>query len=95
MTFGNPFGLALYDKTQANVETDAPARRDDAALAYICKAKSDLQCYSTPGEVRAWWESEAKERERNGVTKGTKAFDELWDAFCTTGKKLASKQEAA
>ena len=26
MTFGNPFGLALYDKAQANVEADAPAR---------------------------------------------------------------------
>lgn len=25
MTFGNPFGLALYDKTQANVGVDAPA----------------------------------------------------------------------
>jgi DNA repair and recombination protein RAD52 len=24
MTFGNPFGLALYDKAQANVERDAP-----------------------------------------------------------------------
>jgi DNA recombination protein Rad52 len=25
-TFGNPFGLALYDKTKANVGVDAPAR---------------------------------------------------------------------
>jgi DNA recombination protein Rad52 len=25
MTFGNPFGLALYDKTQANVEDDGPS----------------------------------------------------------------------
>lgn len=27
MTFGNPFGLALYDKTQANVADDAPPAR--------------------------------------------------------------------
>ncbi len=27
MTFGNPFGLALYDKTQSNVEKDAPSLR--------------------------------------------------------------------
>jgi len=26
MTFGNPFGLALYDKDQANVETTTPVR---------------------------------------------------------------------
>lgn len=28
MTFGNPFGLALYDKTQANVEHDEPRTTD-------------------------------------------------------------------
>lgn len=27
MTFGNPFGLALYDKTQANVTDEPPARQ--------------------------------------------------------------------
>lgn len=32
MTFGNPFGLALYDKTQANV-SDAPANDQDAGEA--------------------------------------------------------------
>lgn len=34
MTFGNPFGLALYDKTQENVETaDQPARNGKATSA--------------------------------------------------------------
>ncbi len=37
MTFGNPFGLALYDKTQANVGSDEPpakpARQTKAASA--------------------------------------------------------------
>lgn len=28
MTFGNPFGLALYDKTQENVEREPPRRPD-------------------------------------------------------------------
>lgn len=32
MTFGNPFGLALYDKTQANVGTDSPANEQAAAF---------------------------------------------------------------
>lgn len=29
MTFGNPFGLALYDKTQANVEAAPPPKREE------------------------------------------------------------------
>jgi hypothetical protein len=77
-------------------EKDREAKRaDDPAMAYVCKAKSDIQCYATPGELRAWWESDAKERERNGVNKGTKAYDELWSLFVSTGKRLSSKQEAA
>jgi len=70
-------------------------RADDPAIAYVCKAKSTMQCYATPGELKAWWEQETKERERNGVIKGTHAYQELWDLFCATGKKLASKREAA
>ena len=31
MTFGNPFGLALYDKTQANVADEV-----DAARGSVC-----------------------------------------------------------
>lgn len=41
--------------------------------------------------VDAW----TKERERQGVLNGTKAYAELWDLFCSTGKKLASRKEAA
>ncbi len=33
MTFGNPFGLALYDKTQANVGVDEPAPEKAPARA--------------------------------------------------------------
>ena len=32
MTFGNPFGLALYDKAQANVGTPAPQRLSKAKM---------------------------------------------------------------
>lgn len=35
MTFGNPFGLALYDKTQSNVATLPVAKIDDAACAEL------------------------------------------------------------
>jgi DNA recombination protein Rad52 len=52
MTFGNPFGLALYDKTQANVaapdagrKTPAQAKRDgdDARIKAAIQACADLE----------------------------------------------------
>lgn len=56
-TFGNPFGLALYDKSKANVGIDAPppAETRDRILAAI-KAKE------TAGELDALWEHRATVR---------------------------------
>ena len=51
MTFGNPFGLALYDKTQANVETYAPARKEDERAANMLASLS--KCH-TLDEVKQW-----------------------------------------
>lgn len=41
MTFGNPFGLALYDKTQANV-ADPPPPEPDARAVSMSKVAIDL-----------------------------------------------------
>ena len=55
MTFGNPFGLALYDKAQSNVKTDAeinapaPATKDE-----ICTA---LGACTSLDELAATWKS--------------------------------------
>lgn len=60
MTFGNPFGLALYDKAQAevaNVEQEAPKNS-----AYSLKKNGQwedfmerLSMKDDPDEARAWW----------------------------------------
>jgi len=43
MTFGNPFGLALYDKTQANVVSGPPPIPvEERGLFVACKAAIDL-----------------------------------------------------
>jgi DNA repair and recombination protein RAD52 len=69
MTFGNPFGLALYDKTQANVES-APAaqsRPRDAApparnaapaepSAAVAAATAAISMCATSAVLKAWWE---------------------------------------
>jgi len=50
MTFGNPFGLALYDKTQANVQTSPPP------LSGACLMACDLlKASKTPDELREFW----------------------------------------
>jgi hypothetical protein len=41
MTFGNPFGLALYDKTQANVGFDEPAANSDTPRKSSASLKRD------------------------------------------------------
>jgi len=49
MTFGNPFGLALYDKTQANVET-GPQRSPDA----VRMATETIKMCKTLDEAKSW-----------------------------------------
>lgn len=45
MTFGNPFGLALYDKTRANVGTNRDAHEQERRSAYSLK-KDDSWRYA-------------------------------------------------
>ncbi len=68
MTFGNPFGLALYDKTQANVaapdigrKTPAQAKRDgdDARIKAAIQACGDLEQLGAYG-ARQLLEEKAK-----------------------------------
>lgn len=65
MTFGNPFGLALYDKTQANVSDTpqapaAPAEPPEEAAAVLA-ANLAISLCATSADLKAWWE-EHKDR---------------------------------
>jgi DNA repair and recombination protein RAD52 len=53
MTFGNPFGLALYDKTKANVE-EGPPPAVQAMLDAVEKTETQLAL------ARWWRDNEAK-----------------------------------
>ncbi len=60
-TFGNPFGLALYDKTKANVADGSAIRRDEAVTADreaigACDSMDELQAVWKT--VNATWRSE-------------------------------------
>lgn len=51
MTFGNPFGLALYDKTQANVAVVESAAVTAAKAAIdLCKSEDELKQWFSDNE---------------------------------------------
>lgn len=62
MTFGNPFGLALYDKAQENVERAAPSQNRGAgandknakALEWAMKAGQDVSALQSEPELSEW-----------------------------------------
>lgn len=70
MTFGNPFGLALYDKTQANVSDEPPEKSNaevytEASLAIL---KSGL--YKDRANAVGWFNSEKENRRKHGLSQG-------------------------
>src|SRR5690606_8727621 len=82
MTFGNPFGLALYDKEQANVgqgepREETPFPPDSERAEYIRKTKETIAAAGNADWLFKWWSSndEKAERRRVGLTKGE--LDEL------------------
>jgi DNA recombination protein Rad52 len=54
MTFGNPFGLALYDKQQAGVADET----DESRARFIQATKTTIASYDDGEEaLRTWWSS--------------------------------------
>lgn len=79
VTFGNPFGLALYDKTQANV-ADGPSPALEALLTYMPK--------SSLAEANAWKDKQLVEI--NGLSDADFAtFKAAWN------RNLKTMEEAA
>lgn len=59
MTFGNPFGLALYDKDRANVGRDTPPFLPEAAAERIRKR---IDAARTLPDLESAWKAEAETR---------------------------------
>lgn len=57
MTFGNPFGLALYDKTQEGVEKQQKAAQRDAGAQeeWVRKAIAEMERLATLKALGNWW----------------------------------------
>lgn len=100
MTFGNPFGLALYDKTQANVcdhvEEEQPAPiLDPDKLRYMLDARKVIATWtSAPAGLKEWWAGEEPYRKDLGIVNGTEEYADLFSAFKAKGLELSTKRAA-
>lgn len=94
MTFGNPFGLALYDKEQREVvdapkpqaqprpANDAPRQANDRAIeAYKVTFKFAVDKCDFESEVRQLWADQAGERKKLGIGKDSR-IEELLIGYC-------------
>jgi DNA recombination protein Rad52 len=98
-TFGNPFGLALYDKSRENVGFDAPEKPAADAPFVLSALSADYQAIyksmrgnKTPDDLRAWWKDDECKTWRAKLT--LPELDKLRAEFATFGSNLAARQEA-
>lgn len=63
MTFGNPFGLALYDKDQTNV-ADVPSEDDRAAVEYAASVFRRIEATTDARKLTEWWNSADEKQAR-------------------------------
>lgn len=87
MTFGNTFGLALYDKEQTNVADEADTAR--ANYIAICKAKIVARP-DHDEQILTWWNGEKQARRDFGLN--SEEVNELKEMVI---RKLPNKETAA
>jgi DNA recombination protein Rad52 len=88
MTFGNPFGLALYDKEQKQVVEDKMP-----VSAAVNMLMDQIDKLETAGGLKNWWKAGAEWREHHDIVKGTEAYDVVYGHFVARGKQLTQKGE--
>lgn len=90
MTFGNPFGLALYDKEQVNVVDGEKASKNTAAREAFTKLTNDMRRLDTKEALREWWSNPETLNARNKLPDDWQKT--LHAEFVVLGK--AAKTEA-
>ena len=61
MTFGNPFGLALYDKEQTNVvDSNGPEPR----AGFLSETRSCIERFTDAEALVLWWNAEPSKQQR-------------------------------
>jgi DNA recombination protein Rad52 len=87
MTFGNPFGLALYDKEQRHVAEAVPEKLQPTDMNAMIEEILRMQ---TTVALRKWWKQTAEFRKSVNLVDGTEEYQTLYEIFVKHGKKLAA-----
>lgn len=90
MTFGNPFGLALYDKTMANVGDDGPTESERRIVAGL---KTAIDMAKTWPDLNAWKSAPENIKLFNQLPDGLR--DEVAAHAAKRKEALAPEQKAA
>ncbi len=90
-SFGNPFGLALYDKTRENVGVDAPPFSADGCLQRLTRL---VEKAVSRGDLEALWAAEVDARVAL-KTNDQQRYDQFVKAFKDRGEVVDPKDKAA
>lgn len=87
MTFGNPFGLALYDKERTNVSNEA----DDSRAQFIAECRTRIKNYADPAELGTWWNSDEQKKARRDFELSADEVEDLKQFVLARRNALAPK----
>lgn len=90
MTFGNPFGLALYDKEQANVSNG----EDESRLKFIKACADIIRTTTDAAALREWWGSEDQKKQRRDFDLDSAEVNALKDQVIARLKVLDNVKAA-
>lgn len=90
MTFGNPFGLALYDKEQANVAEP----EDESKTRFKTETLATINIYADAAKLGEWWNSDAQKMARRNIGLDQSETDVLKSAVAARLNALKPKVAA-
>ena len=106
MTFGNPFGLALYDKQQANVVDESkpvkpsPQKQSvmpedfTARVNYMVDCREAIAQFDNADDLAAWWKSDEQAEARRKHQLDQSQVDALKQAVINRRDALQGKRAA-
>jgi recombination DNA repair RAD52 pathway protein len=90
MTFGNPFGLALYDKEQTNVAEP----EDESLTRFKVTALKKIEDFLEPRALSDWWNSDFEKAARRAIGLTQADTDALKAAVMDHMARLKGKAAA-
>jgi DNA repair and recombination protein RAD52 len=91
MTFGNPFGLALYDKEQSNVAT--VAQIDESAIACQRAVIAKFIAAPTVEAIDAEWKASVPLMKSVGIDKNHELYPAIIQSFKDCKTSLQERQQ--